>query len=75
MNVTYQHVKKALYVLQSLLGVICLTVSFHFWTVAAMAMAPILYVLPALVLTFVGVGCIGFGIETFLLRDDPDIWR
>ena len=75
MNFRYQDLKVAIYILQTLLGFVLLSASVTLFSTTAAAVDPLCYIIPAIVLTVVGVGCVFFGVETYLLRDDPDIWR
>lgn len=73
MKFTRHGLKKAMYILQSLLGLS--------WVIMALFMffkpdANLLYdSFPACVLLFAGTTCIYLGVEAFLLREDPEIWR
>jgi len=72
---SYRNLKEALYVMHVLLGVSLIIAAVVLFNTTASATEPICYTLPAIVLVIVGVGCVFFGVETYLLRDDPDIWR
>jgi len=75
MFLRYYELKELIYAGQTVLGIILVLVSFYQLYLSASASAPLLNLLTALILAVVGGGCIFFGIETYLLRDDPDIWR
>lgn len=72
---SYRNLKEALYVMHVLLGVSLIIAAVVLFNTTASATEPICYILPGIVLVIVGVGCVFFGVETYLLRDDPDIWR
>lgn len=75
MNFTYHDIKEALYVLQTLLGLVLIVVSVNLLNTTAAAIHPICHIVPAVTLMSVGIVCVFFGVGTYLLRDDPDIWR
>ena len=72
---SFRDMKKALYILQTVMGVLLIALSLFLLGNCAHATEPVCYIVPAVVLMVVGVGCVFFGCETLLLRDDPDIWR
>lgn len=71
----YYELKELIYLGQTALGVILVLLSFYQVHLSGFDSAPFLYLVTALILFAVGVGCIFFGVETYLLRDDPDILR
>lgn len=74
-NFSYHELKKVLYLVQSLVGIVLIVYSAILFSTSAEHVEPICYLIPAGVLAVVGVFCLFFGVETYLLRDDPDIWR
>ncbi|GEM_PF-790904 len=73
MEFTRHGLKKAMYILQSMLGLSWVIMSlFMFFKPGANLLAD---TLPACVLLFAGTVCIFFGVEAFLLRKDPEIWK
>jgi uncharacterized membrane-anchored protein YitT (DUF2179 family) len=72
---SYRHLKEAVYVMQVLLGVSLITASVFLFNNTSLATEPICYIVPGTILMIVGLSCVFFGVETYLLRDDPDIWR
>lgn len=74
-NFSYQDVKKALYLVQTLLGINLIIVSTYLLTTTNAAIHQICQIVPAVISMIAGIACVFFGIETYMLRDDPDIWR
>lgn len=75
MNFTYRDLKGTLYLLETLLGVVLIGAAIVFINATPLASHPLWYVFPGAILLMVGIACVFFGIETYFLRDDPDIWR
>lgn len=75
MFLSYHELKKLIYVGETALGVVFIVASIYQLQISAVAMNPISHVATALILLVVGIGCVFFGVETYLLREDPDIWR
>lgn len=71
----YKEMKLAVYCLETAIGALMIVAAFVFFDQANSAIEPITYAAPALVLLAVGIFCLLFGIETYCLRDDPDVWR
>lgn len=67
---SYRHLKKLLYVFETLMGVLFLVLSNSLFQQATLSTW-----LAAVVLFVTGSVCCVFGITTFRLREDPDIWR
>lgn len=72
---SYHELKKFIYIGLTALGVLFLVFSWHCFNVARAGSGDFSEGLTALILLVVGSGCLLFGIETYLLQDDPDIWR
>ena len=72
---SYQDIKGTLYAVQTLVGLLLLTAALYLFHLMPTSFEPISYAIPGVILLVVGGGCTFFGIETYLLRDDPDIWR
>lgn len=75
MFLSYHELKELIYIGETALGAVFIAASMYQLHISAAAMNPISHVLTALILLVVGVGCVFFGVETYLLREDPDIWR
>lgn len=75
MFVSYHELKEMLYKGQTILAAFFILVAFYQFYLATSTLNPISHILTALILTFVGGICLFFGIETYNLRDDPEIWR
>jgi hypothetical protein len=75
MHFSIHDIKAALYVLQTLIGIFLLGLSICLFQTAGSQLEPISQLVCAVVIFAVGACSTFFGIETFLLRDDPDIWR
>jgi predicted phage tail protein len=74
MNFSYSDLKKLLYVLQTAAGIGLIVIAHFFW-IASSAEANIFDQAAALVLFFMGLSCILFGVMAYHFRQDPDIWR
>ncbi len=48
--------------------------SWYVWKQSKTAVEPVSYWAAAIVLLIMGIVLIMFGIETYLFRDDPDVW-
>lgn len=75
MFIKYHELRELCYVGQALLGFLFLGASIYQLDVAHVAAAPLFHMVTGLVLQVVGIGCLFFALEAYLLRDDPDIWN
>ncbi len=75
MNISIHELKKALFVLQILIGIFLIGVSIYLFQSADLEAEPISQLLTGIILLVVGICSTFFGVETYLLRDDPEIWR
>lgn len=75
MFIRYYELKKVIYIALAILGVALTTIAiFEFAKIGAANINPTSW-LTGMVCMLSGAGMIFFSIETFLLRDDPDVWR
>lgn len=72
---TYREMKLAIYCFEVAMGAFLIVVGIIIMKDAATAPAPIVYMIPSMASIFVGLFLLLFGFDTYLLRDDPDIWR
>jgi len=72
---SYRNLKEAVYIMLVLLGVMLIIAAVVLFNTTSFATEPICYILPGTIVMIVGIICVFFGVETYLLRDDPDIWR
>ncbi len=75
MNFSNRDILTIFYCAIAISGLILLAFAWYIWKQSETAAEPISYWLAAIVLAIVGVVLIMFAIETFLFRDDPDVWR
>ena len=75
MEISYQQLKKTIYISLSVLGFVFLLCGFIFDQLRASCPEPISMDIAATDLALVGILCLCFGCTTYFLRDDPDIWR
>ncbi len=75
MHFGFQHLKKIIILFLPLFGLFVIVISTMWMNRVDTAVEPLTYLVPAVILFIVGLGCVFFGLETYLLRDDPDIWR
>jgi len=74
MLITTHDLKEALYIVQTILGFLCVGLAL-FVLQSCGQTDSISSIISGLILLFVGIFAIFFGLETYLLRDDADIWR
>jgi hypothetical protein len=74
MNFSLHNLKLSLYVLETLFGVVLLVLAYLSLKLALNSSEGLFYAIPGLVLLAMGIACLIFGFEAFILRDDPDIW-
>lgn len=72
---SYHDLKTMIYFTESGFGAIALIAAAYIQRMADMAGGRIDLFLCSMVLFLVGILCILFGYVTYLLRDDPDVWR
>ncbi|MBX9722984.1 MAG: hypothetical protein K2X81_16395 [Candidatus Obscuribacterales bacterium] len=75
MEFSFLHLKKALYILMGILGAWLLITAYTFFNMSGSEAEPISLIISGIVLTFAGTVCMFFAFETFLIRDDPEVWR
>lgn len=75
MNIRYRHMKEAVYIMMAAMGFLLLVAGANFMNSAGYSPDPFACYLPAAILIVGGVLSMFFAFVTFLLRDDPDVWR
>jgi hypothetical protein len=75
MMITIHDLKEAMYIVQTVLGFLCLGLALFLLQSGGSLIDSICSIMSGLILMVVGIFAIFFGLETYLLRDDPDIWR
>lgn len=75
MNFSNRDLLTVFYCFITILGLILLVFSWYIWKQSQTAVEPVSYWLAAIVLLIMGIVLIMFGIETYIFRDDPDVWR
>jgi len=73
MNLNTRDLKFLLYSAETFLGLFLLVAGSRFLSMAGEDLLS--YGIAGIVLLFVGLGCVFFGCEAYLLRDDEDVWR
>lgn len=73
--ISYRELRILLYAAQAVLGLFLVALACHLFTACDTIQQPISQLVSGVVLFAVGLGCALFGLEAFLLRDDPDLWR
>ena len=68
-------VKFAMYWMLGIMGVIMLCLALYEQNAAEVSADPVSYTISIAVLGLVGCGMLFFCLETFLLRNEDDIWR
>jgi hypothetical protein len=72
---SYHELKKLIYEVETGLGIVAFVAAWFLTRNPVTASTPVCAMLPATVLVLSGFICLLFGLTTYLLRDDPDIWR
>jgi len=75
MDLSYLETKTLVYWSQTLLGGLMVAVAVYLSGLASADADPFVYLIPAAILFVVGIFCLIFGVETYMLRDDSDIWQ
>lgn len=75
MRFSYHDLKMALYCSMTVLGAVLIAFAAYIFRRGQADLDPFAYTLPAIILAIVGFFCLLFGVETFILRDDSDIWQ
>jgi len=75
MNISTHDLKEALYIVQTILGFLCVGLALFMLQSSGGLIDSICSIISGLILLCVGIFALFFGLETFLLRDDADIWR
>lgn len=73
--ISYRELRILLYWAQTVLGLLFLALAYNLLVTADTVPEPLCNVVPGIILLGVGLGCTLFGLDTFLLKDDPDLWR
>lgn len=74
MKLSYHDIKEAVYIWMTLLGAFFVILACIIFQSAHGLAAPVGFLLTAAVLFLAGLLCIFFGLVTFLIRDDPEVW-
>jgi len=74
MNFSNRDLLTALYCFIAILGLILIGFAWYVWAQSEAAQEPFSYWVTAIVLLIVGIVLVMFGIETYIVRDDPDVW-
>ena len=75
MNFSNRDILTVFYSFITILGLILLAFSWYLWKQSQAAAEPVSFWLAAIILLVMGIVLIMFGIETYIFRDDPDVWR
>ncbi len=75
MKISYLELKQAVYVMMSVFGGFLILMAFHSVSASAAAQEPFTEVMTALVLIIAGTLFLFFGLTTYFIKDDPDVWR
>jgi hypothetical protein len=74
MNFSIQGLKKSLYIAETLFGVLLVIPAILTLRLAFASSDVLFYLIPGLALLVAAGACILLGVESVILRDDPDIW-
>lgn len=74
MNFSLHDLKESMYILETLFGIFLLVLAYFALERALASPDVLFYLIPGLALLLVGGFLVLFGVETVILRDDPDIW-
>lgn len=75
MNLSYPDLKLVLYTFLVAMGLAFLWAAFHFFMLFPVDPDPIGCLSAALAFLLTGSLCLIFGLDTWILHDDPDVWR
>jgi len=75
MNFSLEDLKEALYISETIFGLFLLVLAFFVLKSALASCESLYYLIPALGIFLAGIACLVFGIGTYIVRDDPDVWR
>jgi hypothetical protein len=75
MNFSLEELKEALYISETLFGIFLLVPAYLVLKMAVTGSDSLYNLIPGIGLLFAAITCIIFGIGTYLVRDDPDVWR
>jgi uncharacterized membrane protein len=73
--ISYPELKRILYILQTLLGFVLLAISRSQFHAPVNESEAVVNFIVSLVLFTAGCLCIVFGLDAFLLRGEPEIWK
>ncbi len=75
MNIDIRHLKGAVYVMMALLGAYLLYTASCLIRTSGSTLEPEVQVLTGLGIMVAGCGSLFFGICTYILREEEDVWR
>jgi hypothetical protein len=75
MRISMHDLKEAMYIVQTMFGFILLALGIHTLQMGKSSGDFATALITGVVLAIVGVGCLFFGLETYILKDEEDIWR
>lgn len=75
MNFSLKDLKEAVYVFETIFGLLLLIPAFLVLKAAKTDGDALFDLIPGIALVIAAITCIGFGVGTYLVRDDPDVWR
>lgn len=75
MFVSYPELKKILYIGQTVLGFLFLSLAWYQFQFSFNNPDSALNFITALILVTAGFLCVLFGLDAYLLRDEPDVWK
>jgi len=75
MRYSYESIKQTFYLFFALFGLLVILTGCWMLYMTGVSADPAAYFIPGTILLFVGSGCVFFSIETYMLREEQDIWR
>ncbi len=75
MNISISHMKEAVYIMMAVMGCLLIISGAFLMQSSGASSDPLSLWLPALIFIFGGILSVVFTFVTFLIRDDPDVWR
>lgn len=75
MKISMHDLKEAMYIVQTMFGFILLALGIYVLQTSRSSEDFATSLIMGSILAVVGVGTLFFGLETYILKDDEDIWR
>lgn len=75
MKLSIHDLKEAMYIAQTMFGFMLLAIGVYMLQSSGTATDFATSLITGVILSIVGIGSLFFGLETYILKDEEDIWR